>query len=405
MPPEALRLVASHLSPDDVLNTLLLVRPSFFEDLRNGVAWPKLDHWNLVEHARHVMLASADTVRLLWIDYSPVGRHVTEKWQRVALGKELKTIVVENVDLVKGKRFSSSVNELRYEFPAPSDEEYGTVLWKNVWDDFLPSAPAPIIESVSVGLSRRVRWHRLSQPGAMVECLVALGRGDSFFRAFPHATSLKFKARPHKQFFDQPASAMSNVRELSIFFNYTYGREQNDVVFPFLDRMKNLTMLELLGCSALGEQLESLPQDYVHESLRTLRINVDAFDKLKSLWDAIPRQFPRLTALHLETSLVQPHGHFDLNSLMLAPFKRLESITLKGFDVPLSVALDLCACATVTSVVCHSVSRRHFIVTDDETLKMAELRDAPGCRVDFHLANREERSSMGRFRFAFSRSE
>jgi hypothetical protein len=153
MPPEALRLVASHLSPDDVLNTLLLVRPSFFEDLRNGVAWPKLDHWNLVEHARHVMLASADTVRLLWIDYSPVGRHVTEKWQRVALGKELKTIVVENVDLVKGKRFSSSVNELRYEFPAPSDEEYGTVLWKNVWDDFLPSAPAPIIESVSVGLA------------------------------------------------------------------------------------------------------------------------------------------------------------------------------------------------------------------------------------------------------------
>ncbi len=64
----------------------------------------------------------------------------------------------------------------------------------------------------------------------------------------------------------------------------------------------------------------------------------------------------------------------------------------------------LCACATITSVVCHSVSRFQFIVTSNQTLKMTNLRDSPGVRVDFHIANQEGGSSWGRFRFAFLRS-
>jgi hypothetical protein len=63
--------------------------------------------------------------------------------------------------------------------------------------------------------------------------------------------------------------------------------------------MMNLAVLQLLRCSVLGKHLESLPQDYVHESLRTPRIDVDVTSKLFDVWDAIPRQFPQLTALHL----------------------------------------------------------------------------------------------------------
>jgi hypothetical protein len=212
------------------------------------------------------MLACADTVRLLGIDYSPVGRHVTEKWQRVALGKELRTIVVQDVDLVKGKRISTSVNELRYEFAAPLNGDHRTFHSKNVWDEFQPAAPVPIIKSVSVGFSYRRPWYDEGAGTSDVfsefaELPVSHRRGDSFFRAFPNATKVKFKERLHNRFFDQPESMMSNVRKLTMFFNGSDGRTQPDVVFPFLHRFKNLTVLELLGCSA-GIQLNSLPQNY-----------------------------------------------------------------------------------------------------------------------------------------------
>jgi hypothetical protein len=196
---------------------------------------------------------------------------------------------------------------------------------------------------------------------------------------------------------------MSNVRELTMFFNGSDGRTQPDVVFPFLHRLKNLTVLELLGCSA-GIQLNSLPQNYVHQSLRALRIHVDRSNKLERVWDAIPRQFPQLTALHVGTSRLV-YGHIDSRNVKLEQFRRLESITLKGFDVPLGVALDLCACATIKSVVCHSFFCHRLIPTPDQTLMIAELCDAPGCRVDFHLANGDGGSYFrGGFRFAFSRS-
>jgi hypothetical protein len=56
-----------------VLDGLLPAFPSLFLELRNGIAWARLNHPNPLEHARHLVLASPDHVKLLKIGYKPVS--------------------------------------------------------------------------------------------------------------------------------------------------------------------------------------------------------------------------------------------------------------------------------------------------------------------------------------------
>jgi hypothetical protein len=404
LPPAALRLVASYLTPEEVLNTLLLVRPSFFEHLRDGVAWTELDDWNWLEHIRQVVLASADYVKLLGIDYNPVGRHLTSKWQRVAMGKQLRKIVVQDVDFVKGQRFSLSVKEVQFEIPRPLDgsrASFARICMKNLWEDYQPSPPAPMIESVSVGFSPRMpmkEFYELfyGQSG------VSFSRGDPFFRAFPNASKLKFGHPPNGAFFDQPASVLGQLRELTVSYKHRFFV---DTVFLYLNRMENLAVLELCG-DAVVSQLNFLPQDYVHVSLRTLRIvDVSIPFGSRRVWQAIPRQFPQLRALHLDTGREsQLRGELDsslLTALVLKRFRRLESIAVRGFDVPLDVALNLCAPTRIQSVVCHSLLDNAVALTDALSGRIERLREVPGVQVHFQIANDV---FNGSFQLSFSRS-
>ncbi len=412
LPGRVLRLIATHLTPTDVLDTLLLIRPSLFEDLRNGVAWSEVHDFNRLEHARHVMLASVDAVKVLGIDHCPVGRHLASKWQRVAMGKQLRTIVVENVDRVKGRRISPSVKELRLEVATASGGSAEWVLEKmfkeNQWEEFQPSAPAPKIESVSVFNQLR-KGMDFSDFG---ERYVSLHRGDLFFRAFPEASKLALGHQPTTRFFDQPASVLVNVRELSVFYNVTCPEtfDLDNTVFVYLARLKNLEVLELRG-DAMGNQLELLQQAHVHESLRTLRIFdvLHPFYDRSPVWVQISRQFPRLKVLHIER---EPHWYTPVTidrrcslSRVLKEFKHLESVTLNGYIVPLDVAIELCSHPSIQSVVCHSVFAVEFALTEDVSLKISRLMsEVPGCRVDFHLANEWNGTYSGGFRFVFSRS-
>jgi hypothetical protein len=185
------------MTPNEVLDTLLPSHPSFFEHLRNGVAWPELNEWNRLEHLRHVVLASADKVQLLCIDYHTVGRRLTSKFQRVAMGKKLRTIVFQDVDFVNGLRISPSVKEVRFEIAAPSTGYYGRMLGRDLWEEFQPADPVPQFESVSFGFSPRTRW----EDGAFYRhAFSTFDRGDSFFQAFPHATKLNVLEQPNPRF-------------------------------------------------------------------------------------------------------------------------------------------------------------------------------------------------------------
>jgi hypothetical protein len=207
---------------------------------------------------------------------------------------------------------------------------------------------------------------------------------------------------------------MANVRELSISYNCeSRGGQQYDAVLPFLNLLENLVALELCSKS-VEDQLSFLRQDYVHESLRTLRI-LDFARPLQfsNAWNALPRQFPKLRALHLEQKHDGSHlrGGIDSSFPISASFKRfrnLESIVIMGYNVPLTAALNLCVPARIKSVVCQSVFKEAVAVTDAQSKRIAKLRRKPGCRVEFHLSNkpRSPRSPpKGGFRFAFSRSQ
>ncbi len=102
LPTLILRHVASNLTPKEVLDGLLIAFPSLFEDLRNGIAWTRLDYENYLEHLRHLVLVSADDVNLATIAYKPSVDHLAKKWDRVVKGKRVKTVVVLDPKLVEG---------------------------------------------------------------------------------------------------------------------------------------------------------------------------------------------------------------------------------------------------------------------------------------------------------------
>jgi hypothetical protein len=122
LPREAVCLVASYLTPTEVLDGLLPAAPSRFSDLRSGVNWARLDDRNPLELLRHLVFASSDEVAVMRINYKPVVGRFFTKWQRiVATGRKLKTLVIQDPELVRGQRLSLTVEELQFDMARRSE--------------------------------------------------------------------------------------------------------------------------------------------------------------------------------------------------------------------------------------------------------------------------------------------
>ncbi len=415
LPSAVLRLVASFLSPAEVLDKLLLAYPSCFPELRNGVAWDHLDDRNALENARHLALASCDAVKRLRVNYKPPGGRLVTKWRRVVKGKRLKTLVIEDPELVRGERLSLSVDELHFDVTDPCVDR-DVVNARNWWEEYQPASPAPVIESVVVECDYKDLPIDEYGPENVVMLGSTFKRGDSFFKAFPHAKKLSFDPEPLDGFFNQPANVLANVREMVVAHNETHneilGFGVVDSVFPYLDRFENLEVLILRDEE---EYLTMLPQEYVHKSLHTLNF-VSLYGLLfcDNVWDAIPRQFPRLRTLSCKTpdshpmDMVEPSFLADLFPKQLA---HLENLELINVDVPLDEFLDMVSFmlrkspATIRSVVCQGWRNDELVPTPAQLEKLEKLRKVPSHRVEFRVLRNE--SSYGRvtggFYFAFSR--
>jgi hypothetical protein len=211
-----------------------------------------------------------------------------------------------------------------------------------------------------------------------------------------------------EEFFDQPVNTLANIREMHFGHpNSLYITEGSGSVFPYLGRFQNLEVLTLEN-DMHGECLEMLPQGYVLNSLGTLNVmGVGNLFRLYNVWDAIPRQFPRLRTLRCgefaSTRLAGRRRRF-LNAVeQLKHFENLELTNcLVSLDGVLGMVLSMLRKRPVTirSVVCQSSW------TDQETIpteKIEELRRVPGYRVEFQPTNAERSGCMNGYYFALSK--
>jgi hypothetical protein len=414
LPPAALRCVASYLTPTEVLDTLLPVCPSRFADLRNGVAFDHLDDRNSLEHVRHLVLASSDAVKRLRINYKPLRGPFVSKWLRVAGGKRLKTLVIQDPELVRGLLLSPSIKELQFDMTDPP-VDYRLMNAKNWWEEYQPASPAPVAESVVVEYGEQETTFFVKDD--CVWYVASLHRGDSFFKAFPHASKLSFLPEPNEAFFDQPPHVLANVRELLFSHKPVPSMEVQNSVFPYLTRFENLELLTVSD-DFTTEFMAMLPQDYVHNSLRTLNIlNMSQLFKKESVWHAIPRQFPKLRTLRVKLDVVcsvdwdrvEPSV---LTDLIPKHFKHLENLELIFLPMPLDTVLEMVlrmlwkTPVKIRSVVCQGLSEEVLVLTRGQTDMIRKLREMPDCHVDFRLTNGvgDEFECDGGFYFAFQRS-
>jgi hypothetical protein len=275
---------------------------------------------------------------------------------------------------------------------------------KNWWEEFQPASPAPVIKSVVVEY-----WdHKHAEEvGPLGGGCASLRRGDSFFQAFPHAQKLSFATEVREAFFDQPANTLANIREMH--FRHPSGWHiTQESVFPHLGRFNNLEVLTLEDDMG-GECLEMLPQNYVLHSLRTLNImGTGNLFELDNVWEAIPRQFPRLRTLRCGSSELlfnaPPANPRFLNSV--EQLKHFENLELTNCRVPLDGVLEKVLSmlqkrpATIRCVVCQSSWPDGEVVPTD---KVQELRQLPGYRVEFQPTNPERSSRMNGYYFAISK--
>ncbi len=328
------------------------------------------------------------------------GGRLLGKWQRIANGKQLKTLVFNDFSLFQGQLLSPTVEELHFHLMnASGDHGQLRINW---WEEYKPASPSPVIKSVVVKYAAGFQ-----QDAQDFQKVVCLHRGDSFFNAFPKAEKLSFCPEPHDGFFDQPPNVFSNVREMT--FGHPFPRlDVASSVFPFLGRFRNLEVLTLRD-DKRGGYLERLPQDYVNDSVRTLNlVNVGKVFRNDRAWGAIPRQFPALRALRAKTyclrNVLDSVPPSFLTDVFPKQLSHLESLELTNYDVPLDGLVEMVLYmlrkvpVTVKSVVCQSVCREAVLVP---TQKLQQLREEPGCQLEFRLE--DGAGSRNGFYFDFSR--
>jgi hypothetical protein len=340
------------------------------------------------------------------INYEPLGYHIVHKWERILLGQRLHTLIIEDPAFVKRRRLSTSVKELQFDVTNPQGR-YQVLNSRNWWEEYQPANPAPVIDSVSVEYTEQAPY---CVQDVQVRRVVSLCRGDSFVKAFPHVTKLKFKPEPDLRFFDQPPSVFSNVRELA--FSHKSDLEVVESFSRFLDRFKNLETLSLMDdCS--WEYLWRIDKGFVLRSLRTLRmVNIDNALNCPEAWCGMSRQFPHLTTVHVDLCRpLQPDEAYPEIPFYLVTklFKRLENVVVKNYAVPLdsvlaiAVHIGLNRPARLRSVVFQSLLLKEVVLTDAQTSKIQTIAEFPGFELDFHLTNGDNERLKGGFHFALSR--
>jgi hypothetical protein len=246
---------------------------------------------------------------------------------------------------------------------------------------------------------------------------------------------MSFLPEPAEDFFDQPASVLANIRELLFSHSTTCTFKVINSVFPYLDRFENLEVLTL-STEEYGEYLAAVlpPPDYVHNALHTLNVvNITNPFKKFRIWRWIPRLFPKLLNLNVQTDAAELHLMYDvydiscygikaafLTKLFAKKFKHLENITLRNLNVPLDELLEMVlrmvqkTPVKIRSVLCQSWHETEVVPSGVELEKIQKLREVPDCQVKFRVMNGEgltfvrwdhqhRRDFAGGFYFAFLR--
>jgi hypothetical protein len=175
-------MIASHMSPEEALDSLLFLEPETARSVRGLVPWKKLTLDLTIDSFRAAELVNQDSLEeILTLPHATrfSAHAASRRWRRVLGGRNAKKIVVGDLSHLEGVRLSPVLEYLgvrcrRYKDDSPENEVYEV----NTLNTVLP----PSVRTASLIFEKGVRWNfRL---------------GINLRMIFPYLTSLELDPCP-----------------------------------------------------------------------------------------------------------------------------------------------------------------------------------------------------------------